>query len=250
MALVYGILPARWGSTRFPGKPLHRIAGKPLIQHAWECARRCQRLARVLIATDDDRIAAVARDFGAEVEMTSSAHPTGTDRLAEVAERHPDATHFVNIQGDEPRIAPELVDLLVAAMEADPALPMATSATPLPDPAEWSNPNCVKVVLDRTGHALYFSRSAIPFPGLAAAGAALRVLRHQGLYGYTREFLLRFVSWPPSPLEQIERLEQLRALENGAKLRVIVTDYDSAGIDTPEDAARLEAQLTGRNADC
>lgn len=244
MAIVYGILPARWGSTRFPGKPLHLIAGKPLIQHAWECARRCQRLARVLVATDDERIASAARAFGAEVEMTSHTHPTGTDRLAEVAQRHPDATHFVNIQGDEPRIAPELVDLLVAAMEADPHLPMATSATPLPDASELANPNCVKVVLDRTGHALYFSRAAIPYPGFAAAGAPLPLYRHQGLYGYTREFLLRFVSWPPSPLEQIEKLEQLRALENGAKLRVIVTDYDSAGIDTPEDAARLEAALT------
>lgn len=245
MSIVYGILPARWGSTRFPGKPLHLIAGKPLIQHAWECARRCQRLSRVLVATDDERIASAARAFGAEVEMTSSTHPTGTDRLAEVARRHPDATHFVNIQGDEPRIAPELVDLLVAAMEADPDLPMATSATPLADASELANPNCVKVVLDRTGHALYFSRAPIPYPGFAAAGTALPLYRHQGLYGYTREFLLRFVGWPPSPLEQIEKLEQLRALENGAKLRVIVTDYDSAGIDTPEDAARLEAALTG-----
>lgn len=244
MALAYGILPARWGSTRFPGKPLHHIAGKPLLQHAWECARRCRRLARVLIATDDERIAAAARAFGAEVEMTSSAHPTGTDRLAEVATRHPEATHFINIQGDEPRIAPELVDLLVEALASDPALPMATSATPLRDPAEQANPNCVKVVLDAAGNALYFSRAPIPFPGFAPPGAALPLYRHQGLYGYTRAFLLQFVAWPPSPLEQIERLEQLRALENGAKLRVILTDYDSAGIDTPEDAARLEAELS------
>ncbi len=242
MAYTYGIIPARWGSTRFPGKPLHLIAGKPLVQHVWERCQDANGLARVIIATDDSRISAVARGFGAEVEMTSTAHATGTDRLAEVAERHPEATHFLNIQGDEPTIPPTLINELAAVLAADPHLDMATCATLVRDPADVDNPNCVKVVRAANGDALYFSRSPIPFRGYAGAHAPLP-LRHQGIYAYTRGFLERFVRWPQGDLERFERLEQLRALENGARIRVIVTDHESLGVDSPDDVPRAEEAL-------
>ncbi len=240
---IIGILPARWGSTRFPGKPLHLIAGKPLIQLVWEQCSKCRRLDALVIATDDERILAAAEGFGAKAVMTSPEHPTGTDRLAEAVRSLPQADIIVNIQGDEPLIDPDLVDELAAAMAADPSLDMATAANPL-DPADPAvqDPNVVKVVSALDGRALYFSRSPLPFFRNAVDG--LPVLRHKGIYAYRRTFLERFVAWPPSPLEKAESLEQLRALENGASIKVLITNDTSPGVDTPEQAAQVEAILT------
>ncbi|BCX50274.1 3-deoxy-manno-octulosonate cytidylyltransferase [Haloferula helveola] len=240
---ITGILPARWGSSRFPGKPLHVIAGKPLIQHVWERCRQCSRLDDLLVATDDDRILAAAEGFGARAVMTSPDHPTGTDRLAEAVAGLPDATHIVNIQGDEPLIDPALVDELAATMAGDPELDMATAANPL-DPADpaVADPNVVKVVISLSGRALYFSRSPLPYFRNPVDGLA--VLRHKGIYAYRRSFLERFVTWPPSPLERAESLEQLRALENGASIKVLPTDDTSPGVDTPEQADHIERLLS------
>lgn len=240
---ITGILPARWGSTRFPGKPLHLIAGKPLIQHVWERCSKCSRLDDLLIATDDERIFAAAEAFGARAVMTSSEHPTGTDRIAEAIRSLPDTTHVVNIQGDEPLIDPELIDELAATMAAEPELDMATAANPL-DPADpnVNDPNVVKVVTALDGRALYFSRSPLPFFRNPVDG--LPVLRHKGIYAYRRSFLERFVTWPPSPLEQAESLEQLRALENGASIKVLTTTDTSPGVDTPAQALEIERLLS------
>lgn len=238
---IVGILPARWGSSRFPGKPLHLIAGKPLIQHVWEQCQRCQTLDSIVIATDDERIRDAALSFGAKVAMTSSDHPTGTDRIAEAVTAVPEATHIINIQGDEPMIDPALVDELAQAMIDDPALPMATAANIIDDAAAIADPNVVKVVLDASNHALYFSRSPIPYFRNTVDG--LPVYRHKGIYAYRRDFLEAFVSWPPAAIEQAESLEQLRALANGARIKVILTDDDSIGVDTPEQAALVEQLL-------
>jgi 3-deoxy-manno-octulosonate cytidylyltransferase (CMP-KDO synthetase) len=240
---IIGILPARWGSTRFPGKPLHLIAGKPLIQLVWEQCSKCSRLDDLVIATDDDRILAAAEGFGAKAVMTSPEHPTGTDRLAEAVRSLPHADIIFNIQGDEPLIDPDLIDELAAAMAADPTLDMATAANPL-DPADPAvqDPNVVKVVTALDGRALYFSRSPLPFFRNAVDG--LPVLRHKGIYAYRRTFLERFVTWPPSPLEKAESLEQLRALENGASIEVLITTDTSPGVDTPEQAREVERLLS------
>ncbi|MEP4076496.1 3-deoxy-manno-octulosonate cytidylyltransferase [Haloferula sp.] len=240
---ITGILPARWGSSRFPGKPLHLIAGKPLIQHVWERCAKCSRLDDLLIATDDERILAAADTFGARAVMTSSDHPTGTDRIAEAIASLPDTTHVVNIQGDEPLIDPELIDELAATMASEPELDMATAANPL-DPTDpvVSDPNVVKVATALDGRALYFSRSPLPF--FRNPVDELPVLRHKGIYAYRRSFLERFVTWPPSPLEQAESLEQLRALENGASIKVLTTSDTSPGVDTPEQAREVERLLS------
>jgi 3-deoxy-manno-octulosonate cytidylyltransferase (CMP-KDO synthetase) len=240
---ILGVLPSRWGSTRFPGKPLHLIAGKPLIQHVWERCRECSGLDEIIVATDDERICEAVVAFGGKVAMTSPDHPTGTDRIAEAAQAVPQATHIVNIQGDEPLIDPALIDELAAAMAADPSLDMATAANPL-DPADPAveDPNVVKVAIALDGRALYFSRSPLPFFRNPVEG--LPVLRHKGIYAYKRSFLERFVTWPPSPLEKAESLEQLRALENGASIKVLITSDTSPGVDTPEQAREIERLLT------
>jgi 3-deoxy-manno-octulosonate cytidylyltransferase (CMP-KDO synthetase) len=217
------------------------LAGKPLLQHVFDRVRACRELAFVCIATDDARIRDAARGFGAEVVMTASHHPSGTDRIAEAVRAHPEATHVVNIQGDEPLIDPALIDSLAAALVSNPALPMITAANPVSDPAQLDDPDIVKVVLDRDGCALYFSRRAIPYR--RSAPSALQLLRHMGIYGYRRDFLEQFVQWPPGILEQTEHLEQLRALENGARIRVIITADNSLGLDTPEQVPQLEALL-------
>jgi 3-deoxy-manno-octulosonate cytidylyltransferase (CMP-KDO synthetase) len=223
------------------------IAGKPLIQHVWERARACKRLDEVIVATDDERIREAVVGFGGMAVMTSPDHPTGTDRIAEAARAVPQATHIVNIQGDEPLIDPGLIDELAAVMAADASLDMATAANPLDpqDPAVM-DPNVVKVVVTQAGRALYFSRSPLPFFRNAVDG--LPVLRHKGIYAYTRGFLERFVTWPPSPLEMAESLEQLRALENGASIHVLRTADTSPGVDTIEQARHVELLLSTKHA--
>ena len=241
MTKAVGIIPARWGSTRFPGKPLHPIAGKPLLRHVWERCCRASALDSVIIATDDMRIAEAAFDWGAEVSLTDPEHASGTDRIAEVAAKLRGVTHLLNIQGDEPLIEPALLNRFVRQMHRDPRVEMVTAAHPFPDPADAQSPHQVKVVLDRKSHALYFSRHAIPYP--RHPGVGLRYFRHQGIYGYRRELLLRFVRWRPTPLEKAEALEQLRALENGVNIYVLVTKSGSPGVDTPEDAVAIEKRL-------
>ncbi|MEY2559370.1 MAG: 3-deoxy-manno-octulosonate cytidylyltransferase synthetase [Verrucomicrobiota bacterium] len=238
MSKTVGIIPARWGSTRFPGKPLHAIAGKPLLQHVWERCRRAKKLDQVIVATDDFRIAEAAFGWGAEVALTSANHSSGTDRIAEVAAKAKQFGHIVNIQGDEPMIDPKLIDRLVLALQRDRKLEMITAAHPFADPREAESPHQVKVVVNGRNQALYFSRGAIPFA--RDASAPPQYFRHQGIYGYTRDLLLRFVRWKPSPLERAESLEQLRALENGVRIQVVMTESGSPGVDTPEDALMME----------
>ena len=240
-----GFIPARYASTRFPGKPLHPIAGKPLVQHVVERCREAQSLAEVMVATDDERIAKVAREF-CPVEMTAADHASGTDRIAEVAARL-DCDAVVNVQGDEPLIAPEVIDAVAGALsEAE----MTTAATPVNNISDYSDPNVVKVVVSAAGRALYFSRRTIPFVrDLAEESpeqqlAAFPFLKHLGIYGYRCEALQRLVEFPPSPLERVERLEQLRALENGIGIAVRQVEYEAIGVDVPEDVQRVEALLS------
>lgn len=239
---VLGVIPSRWGSTRFPGKPLHIIAGKPLVQHVWERCAKCSALDAVIVATDDERIATAVRAFGGSAVLTSPDHPTGTDRIAEAIQAEPRATHIVNIQGDEPLIEPALIDELARAISAPGGPDMATAANPLdPQDPAVADSNVVKVVTALSGRALYFSRSPLPYFRNAVDG--LPVSRHKGIYAYTRSFIESFVTWPPSPLERAESLEQLRALENGASILVLSTDDTSPGVDTPEQAAAIESLL-------
>ena len=240
-ALAAVVIPARWASTRFPGKPLHLLAGKPLIQHVWERCRRAKGIAEVIVATDDMRIAEAAFAFGAEVSLTSPKHRSGTDRCAEVAKRLRGFTHIINVQGDEPLIDPKLVSRLAEAMKAERKIAMITAAHPFAKGDDATNPNLVKVVLDRQSDALYFSRSVIPYP--RADGRSPAYFRHLGIYGYSTRFLLDFVKWKPGVLEQTEQLEQLRALENGTKIRVVLTKAGSIGVDTPADAHLAEKFL-------
>jgi 3-deoxy-manno-octulosonate cytidylyltransferase (CMP-KDO synthetase) len=235
---VIAVIPARYGSSRLLGKALAEIDGVPMVVRVWRQARKAQFLSNVMVATDDDRIASAVRTAGGEVEMTSSAHQSGTDRIAEVARRRP-ADIYLNVQGDLPFIAPQDLDALAQPMRADASIPMATLATPIVNDEEWRNPNVVKVVCDDRGDALYFSRSSIPYPreGGVPAGA----LRHIGVYGYRRDFLLRFASLEPGVLEQVEKLEQLRAMERGYKIRVVASVAPSLEVDTPEDLARAQA---------
>lgn len=236
------IIPARWASTRFPGKPLFPILGKPLLQHAWERCQKVKSVSQVIVATDDMRIAEAAFGFGAEVALTSPDHPSGTDRIAEVAENLRGVKHIINLQGDEPAIDPKLIDLLVHRLQEDPKLQMVTAATPFETPEDVANPNNVKVVTGVKGQALYFSRSAIPFDRDGTAHP--RYWWHMGLYGFRRDFLLDYVKWKPTPLEESEKLEQLRALEHGASIHVVTTKHRAVGVDTPEDVARAEFALS------
>ena len=241
MSEVTAIIPARWASTRFPGKPLVKLRGKPLVQHVWERAQRAKSVDRVIVATDDMRIAEAAFDFGADVALTSPKHPTGTDRLAEVAKKLKSAPIILNVQGDEPDIAPSTIDRLARALQDDPALGMVTAANPITSSADIRNPNVVKVVTELSGRALYFSRSAIPHGRDGRGG--IKYLRHQGIYGYRRKVLLDFVKWKPTPLEQAEKLEQLRALEHGVAIGVIVVKRASVGVDVPADLAKAARAL-------
>jgi len=241
---ILGIIPARYASTRFPGKPLQLIAGKPLVQHVVERCKLAKALSEVVVATDDHRIAEVAGGF-CRVEMTSPDHPSGTDRIAEVVGRN-ECDAAVNIQGDEPLIDPAVVDAVARAL-ADSR--MSTAATPVRDAAEYESANVVKVVVNVAGRALYFSRRTIPFVRDAASRpiaeqlAAFPFLKHLGIYGYRREALLQLVKFPVSPLEAAEKLEQLRALDNGIEIAVVKVMHDSVGVDVPEDVARVEKLL-------
>jgi 3-deoxy-manno-octulosonate cytidylyltransferase (CMP-KDO synthetase) len=249
MSKAVAIIPARWRSTRFPGKPLHLIAGKPLLKRVWERCRRAKELNSVIIATDDMRVAHAAFDWGAQVALTSPHHQSGTDRIAEVARKARQFAYVINIQGDEPLIEPGLIDRFVKQLRSDPRMEIITAAHPFANPADASSPHQVKVVIDLEGNALYFSRAQIPFARSSDFRSGNRFkgrppyLRHQGIYGFRRETLLRFVNWKPSPLEKAESLEQLRALENGVKVHVLITKRGSPGVDTPADARALEQKL-------
>ena len=227
------VIPARYASTRLPGKPLADICGKPMICRVLERARCARKPDKVIVATDDERICDAVRAEGGEALMTRTDHLTGTDRLAEVAEAYPAVDLIVNVQGDEPLIEPSVIDDLIAPFEMDENLPMATVMTRMEDAEEQLDPNNVKVVVDKLGYALYFSRSLVPYPR-AAAGP---VYKHIGIYAYRRDFLLRYARLEPTPLEKAESLEQLRALENGYGIRVLETDCRFVGVDTAEDLA-------------
>jgi 3-deoxy-manno-octulosonate cytidylyltransferase (CMP-KDO synthetase) len=232
---VIAVIPARYDSSRLPGKALAEIGGVPMIVRVWRQTRLARSLERVIVATDDERIARAVRAAGGEAEMTASTHQSGTDRIAEVAARV-DAEIYLNVQGDQPFIAPADLDALVAPMRAEPGLAMATLATPITDREEWYNPNKVKVVCDARGDAIYFSRSPIPYARDGGVPAVAR--RHIGVYGYRRDFLMRFAALEPGVLEQIEKLEQLRALERGYRIRVVASVAPSLEVDTPEDLVR------------
>ena len=236
---VLAILPARYGSTRFPGKPLTPIAGRPMIQHVWERTRAARSVDAVLVATDDDRIRKACEGFGAEVAMTREDHPTGTDRLAEVAARL-DHDVIVNVQGDEPLIEGFVIDAAVEALVGDADAAMSTIVHRAED-AAYDDPNRVKVVVDANGFALYFSRAPIPY---RRKDTGIPPLQHVGLYVYRRDFLLEIVTLPRSPAERTEELEQLRALENGYRIRAAeIEGWSSVPVDVPEDVAIVEAAL-------
>jgi 3-deoxy-manno-octulosonate cytidylyltransferase (CMP-KDO synthetase) len=240
MNKALGVIPARWSSTRFPGKPLHLIVDKPLLQHVWQRCRTAKNLDRLIVATDDMRIAEAAFNWGAEVALTSPRHRSGTDRMAEVARHAKGFAFVINIQGDEPLIDPYLIDRLVEKLRSDRNIDIVTAAHPFEYPGEAFSPHQVKVIVDASRRALYFSRAAIPFP---RNPSKIKYLRHQGVYGFRRDVLLQFVKWKPGPLEHAESLEQLRALENGVKVHVLITRHGSPGVDTLADAKALEQKL-------
>jgi 3-deoxy-manno-octulosonate cytidylyltransferase (CMP-KDO synthetase) len=233
-----GVIPVRYGSTRFPGKPLAPILGKPLVQWVFEAVRRAENFSRVLIATEDARIRDAASRFGAEVMMTSAGHPSGTDRVAEAAARL-DFPVVVNIQGDEPLIEPADLDRLVLALQ-DPSVPMASLMARVRDLSRINDEHIVKVVADEAGNALYFSRAPVPW------GASDHFFQHVGIYGYQRDFLLNLRALPASRLELAERLEQLRVLESGRRIRMIEIERPSLSVDTPEDIIKVEQFLEER----
>jgi len=233
---ILGVIPARFSSTRFPGKVLASLAGKPILQHVYERTCQARYLTSTIIATDDERVFQTAKQFGALVRMTHADHPSGTDRVAEVASAE-NAEVIVNIQGDEPLIDPSAIDAAILPLTHDPAILMATLKKRIEDPAEITNPNVVKVVTDLSGDAICFSRSPIPFDRDCVGGVTY--FKHIGLYIYQRDFLLSYSALPVGPLERTERLEQLRALENGYRIRVVETEYESLGVDTPEDLERV-----------
>jgi 3-deoxy-manno-octulosonate cytidylyltransferase (CMP-KDO synthetase) len=230
------VIPARFSSTRFPGKVLAPISSKPMLQHVYERVSQARYLASTIIATDDERVFEAARAFGARVRMTRPDHISGTDRVAEIAAAET-AEIIVNIQGDEPLIDPAAIDAAVLPLVHEPDVQMATLKKRIEDPREITDPNVVKVVTDQGGNAIYFSRCPIPYDRDAAGTTPL--FKHIGLYVYQRDFLLGYSTLPVGPLEMAERLEQLRALENGFRIRVTETEYESLGVDTPADLERV-----------
>lgn len=241
-----GIIPARMASTRLSQKVLRPIAGKPMIYHVWQRVKQAKLLSDLMVACDDERIAACVREFGGKAVMTRVDHPNGSSRVAEAAENL-DASVIVNIQGDEPLIDPANIDAIVEAFRARPEDQVVTLAIRKTDRADYENPNVVKAVTDASGYALYFSRSPVPFfrdPG----ESVFSYLKHLGIYGYRREFLLKFITWESSVLEKIEKLEQLRILERGYRLRVVETSKDSIGVDTEEDILKAESEFKKLNS--
>jgi 3-deoxy-manno-octulosonate cytidylyltransferase (CMP-KDO synthetase) len=230
------VIPARFHSTRLPGKALADIGGRPMIEHVYRRARAARRVSSVIVATDDERIARAVRAFGGEARMTSANHQSGTDRLAEVASDLA-CDLVVNVQGDEPLLEPAMIDEAVSAFDGDAALEMSTLRRRIDDPAERDNPNVTKVVVDRDGYALYFSRA--PIPHVREGSLAAPAWRHVGLYVYRRGCLLRLARLAPTELERSEALEQLRALEHGIRIKALETEYDSVGVDTPADLERV-----------
>lgn len=243
---VLCVIPARFGSTRLPGKPLAMLAGKTVIQRVYEQVALTRIPDQVVVATDDQRIADAVEQFGGTAVMTSQDHPSGTDRLAEVALSYEDVDVIVNVQGDEPMIPPQVIDDLAQAFADNDGLEMATIKTEM-QPEDFQNPNAVKVVTDENGYALYFSRSLIPYPRHDLP--EVKVYKHVGIYAYRRDFLLKFAALLPTPLERVEGLEQLRALENGVKIKVLTSDFQGVGIDTPEDLHKANEIFTQLEAE-
>ena len=234
---VIGIIPARYGSTRFPGKPLADILGRPMIQWVYEGASKA-KLDVLMVATDDERIFAAVEKFGGRAVMTSSAHVSGTDRIAEVMKRRKEDI-VVNIQGDEPLIRHEMINAAVLPLRRNREIMMSTIVTRLENPVDMADPDIVKVVMDKESRALYFSRSGIPYQ----AGERSKIYKHTGLYVYRRNFLLKFAKMKPAPLEKAEKLEQLRVLENGYPILVVETEYNSVPVDTPDDIEKIKEIL-------
>jgi 3-deoxy-manno-octulosonate cytidylyltransferase (CMP-KDO synthetase) len=259
---VVAVIPARYDATRLPGKPLADIAGRPMIEHVYRRAAAASGVDAVVVATDDERIAAAVRGFGGIAAMTSASHRTGTDRIAEVAARL-SCDIVLNVQGDEPLIDPEMIEHAIAPLKSDRSVNMSTVCVEMSDRADYANPNVVKVVMDRAGDALYFSRAPIPHfrdsgLGIRDSGLGTRgsgsipnpesrtpnpVFKHIGLYGYRRTFLLTLATLPQTPLERSESLEQLRAMEHGYRIRTVITTHDSIGVDTPEDLERVRLHV-------
>ena len=239
---VVVVIPARYGATRLPGKPLVSLAGKPMIQRVYERAKLAKTPDRVIVATDDERILRAVEAFGGEARMTRADHRTGTERVAEVA-AHVEGDVFVNVQGDEPLLDPAAVDTAVNALLEEPRADVATVATPIKTPADIMDPNVVKTVLDFDGNALYFSRAPIPWVRDITTKIQIRHLKHLGLYVFQRDALLDYPTLPQGELERIEQLEQLRWMENGVKIRVAEVEHDAVSVDVPEDVARVEKLL-------
>lgn len=237
-----GVIPARWGSTRFEGKVLAKINGKPMIEHVWQRSKQSRLLRDVIIACDDERIIKVAQAFGAKAVLTAKDHPSGTDRIAQ-AVINVAAEIIVNIQGDEPLIEHSIIDDLVTVLSKDPGCVMATAIKLIRTKEELENPNVVKAVIDLNGNALYFSRLGVPYDRDKVGINKIKYYKHLGIYAYRKSFLLKFKDMPKSRLEQAEQLEQLRALEAGVKIKTILTDIETVGVDTPEDLARVEKLL-------
>ena len=241
-AKVLIVVPARYASVRFPGKPLAQIAGKPMIQHVVERVRQAQQKVKVVVATEDERILNAAKSFGGEAILTRPDHKTGTDRVAEVAAHIP-ADIYINVQGDEPLIDPGTIDAVIETMAEDDSIQLATPCSAITHQPDIMDPNVVKAVMDFDGNALYFSRAPIPWVRDTGAKVAARHTKHIGLYGYRRDALLEFPTLPPGELERVEQLEQLRWLENGFKIRMVETEYDAVSVDVPADIAKVEKIL-------
>jgi len=242
---VIGVIPARFNSERFAGKPLADILGKPMLQRVWEQARQSVILEDLIIACDDERIANVAREFGAKVVLTAKGHASGTDRICEVINPI-DVKIVINIQGDEPLIHPTMIDTVARSLLDDPLVSMATLMKKIEDPSEIDDPNVVKVVVDKNNFALYFSRSRLPYHAANSEVKSVDYYKHIGLYGYTKDFLFTFKNLSISDLEKIERLEQLRVLQGGFRIKVMETKYNTISVDTPQDLEKVKQFLRNR----
>ena len=236
------IIPARYGSSRLEGKPLLKVNNKPIIQWVWEKAKNCPHIDRVIVATDDERIFNACKEFGAEVEMTSTEHKSGSDRIAEVASRHPEIEYIINLQGDEPLIEQSNIELVRKGVVEDEKSDISTLVREIKDETEVNNPNLVKCVFDVNNYAMYFSRSKIPFERAENDGS-WKFYGHLGIYGYKREALFKMTQLPQAPYEKAEKLEQLRALQNGMKIKVAVVDNVPVGIDTIEDFEKFKKMV-------